>query len=165
MQFFSGLMIFCGVLLTAAQTNGQTIGFNQPPVIVNDPAAPFLYAAVQNDNTNQHVVILHWSTQQAGDIDKYVIQKSTDSILFNPLHEVMPQKVTDNTGDSVYQDEDPFPANQANYYRLAAILKDGNTLFSSAIRVDPERVIFRTANAISGVGMNSPGPRNMDRSA
>lgn len=134
-QIFSGL-IFCSFLMAAAQTNGQTVAFNNAPVITNAPAPPLLYAAIQNDNTNQHVVILHWSTRDQGDIDRYLIEKSTDSILFNPLEELIPQNATDDTGDSVYRDEDPFPANQTNYYRLAAILKDGNTLYSPVIRVN-----------------------------
>ena len=135
-QFFSGLMIFCGLLLAAAQTTGQTAGPDKAPVITNSPANPMLYAAIQNDNTNQHVVILHWSTHDQGYIARYVIEKSTDSILFNPLQEIVPQNVTDDTGDSIYRDEDPYPANQTNYYRLASILKDGNTLYSPVIRVD-----------------------------
>lgn len=134
-QFFSGL-IFCSFLMAAAQTNGQTAGPDKAPVITNAPATPMLYATIQNDNTNQHVVILHWSTREQGAVDRYLIEKSTDSILFNPLQEVVPQDVTDDTGDSVYRDEDPFPANQTNYYRLASILKDGNTLYSPVIRVN-----------------------------
>jgi hypothetical protein len=35
----------------------------------------------------------------------------------------------------------------------------------SAMRIEPLRVIFRTASATSGVGMNSPPPANMLRSA
>ncbi len=36
---------------------------------------------------------------------------------------------------------------------------------TSAIRVELPRVILRTESARSGVGMNSPAPRNIDRSA
>jgi hypothetical protein len=36
---------------------------------------------------------------------------------------------------------------------------------ASAIRVEPARVILRTESARSGVGMNSPEPTNIERSA
>jgi hypothetical protein len=36
---------------------------------------------------------------------------------------------------------------------------------ASAIRVEPARLILRTASARSGVGMNSPDPANIERSA
>jgi hypothetical protein len=36
---------------------------------------------------------------------------------------------------------------------------------ASAMRVEPERVILRTDSARSGVGMNSPMPTNIERSA
>ena len=127
--FFSGL-IFCGLFLATAQTTGQTAG------------NPNFYATIRNDNANRQVVILHWSTTDQKSIDRYVIEKSTDSILFNPLHELIPDNVTDATADSIYRDEDPFPVSQSNYssqtnfYRLATILKDGKKFYSDIIRAN-----------------------------
>jgi len=145
---FSGL-IFCGLLIPTAQTTGQTAG------------NPNFYATIRSDNANRQVVILHWATTDQAKVDKYVIEKSTDSILFNPLHEVIPDKVTDATADSIYRDEDPFPvtasnySNQTNFYRLATVLKDGNKWYSPIIRVNvnggqtpPLRPVLLNVNGI-----------------
>lgn len=137
---FSGL-ISCGLLLTAAQTIGQNTRPDNAPAIANAPAHPDFYATIRNDDANRRVVILHWSTHDVANVDRYVIEKSTDSILFNPLQEIRPETVTDAAADSIYRDEDPFPTGQSdfseqtNFYRLATVAKDGNTRYSRVIRV------------------------------
>jgi|SRR6185437_5883320 len=139
--FFSGL-IACGLFLMAAKTTGQNARIVNATVTDTMRAHPAFYATIRDDDANRHVVIIHWSTHDVADVDKYVIEKSTDSILFNPLQEVVPQKPTDATADSIYRDEDPFPvgqdgfSNQTNFYRLATILKNGNKQYSPVIRVN-----------------------------
>jgi hypothetical protein len=132
---FSGL-ISCSLLFAAAQTNGQTAGPNGAPVITNTTDSTGLYAFPKNDNSNENVVILRWSTTDEASVDRYVVQKSTDSILFNPLHEIVANATMDPAGDSLYQDEDPYPASPTNYYRLATIFKDGNVIYTPVVRVD-----------------------------
>jgi hypothetical protein len=131
--YFSGL-IFCSLLLlTAAQTNGQSFGQDEnAPVHQNSINHSSLYAYRENDN----VIVLRWSTGNESAVDRYVVEKSTDSVHFNELHEVVARGVIDAAGDSAYQDEDPYPGSSINYYRLATIFKDGNALYSSVVRAD-----------------------------
>jgi len=133
--YFSAL-IFCGFLLATAQTTGQSTTPVDSLALTRAANATLLHAYVQKDNASQSVVILRWPTRDAKHVKRYVIEKSTDSILFNPLHEVVPHSVLDETGDSVYQDEDPYPGTSTNYYRLASILNDGNTIYSPVVRLD-----------------------------
>jgi hypothetical protein len=139
--FFSGL-ISCGLFLMAAQTTGQITSRETTPAADTEGNHPAFYATIRNDDAGRQVVILHWSTRDVANVDRYVIQKSTDSILFNPLQEIKPQTATDATADSIYRDEDPFPAGQSNFsnstnfYRLATIFKGGNKQYSSVIRVN-----------------------------
>lgn len=126
----------------AAKTTGQNAGAVNPTVTDTTLARPAFYATIRDDDARRHVVILHWSTHDIANVNRYVIEKSTDSILFNPLQEVVPQNATDATADSIFRDEDPFPAgqdgfsNQTNFYRLATILKNGNKRYSPVIRVN-----------------------------
>lgn len=130
-RFFSGL-ISCGLLLAAAQTNAQTFGSDGAPMNVDQIDHSGLLAYPENQN----VIVLRWSTGNERDVDHYVIEKSTDSIHFNTLHAVVARGVIDATADSSYQDEDAYPITSTNYYRLATVLKDGNALYSSVVRVD-----------------------------
>lgn len=121
-RYFSGLISCSLLLLTAAQTNGQQ----------NYVDHSSLYAYREDDN----VVVLRWSTGNESAVDRYVIEKSTDSVHFNPLHEVVARGVIDATSDSSYQDEDAYPTASTNYYRLATIFKDGNAMYSPVVRAD-----------------------------
>ena len=116
--YFSGL-IFCGLLLAAAQTNAQV-----------DHSTLAAYSEDQN------IIVLRWSTGNEREVDHYVIEKSTDSLHFNSLHEVVARGVIDATGDSSYQDEDAYPESSTNYYRLATVFKDGNAMYSPVVRMD-----------------------------
>lgn len=118
-KFYFSALISCSLLLTAAQTNGQV-----------DHSSLYAYTE------NQNVIVLRWSTGNERAVDHYVIEKSTDSLLFNPLHEVVARGVIDAVGDSSYQDEDAYPGSSVNYYRLATIFKDGNAIYSPVVRVD-----------------------------
>jgi hypothetical protein len=129
--YFSGL-ISCSLLLMTAQTNGQSFGQNGAPIIVSNPDHSALYAYPINDN----IIVLRWGTGNEQQVDRYVIEHSTDSIHFDPLHEVVAKGDIDGAADSTYQDEDAYPASPVNYYRLATIFKDGNSIYSSIVRVD-----------------------------
>ena len=131
--YFSGL-ISCSLLLAAAQTNGQTFGQNGAPITVSNPDHSGLYAYPENDN----IIVLRWSTGNEQQVDRYVIERSTDSIHFDPLHEVVAKGVIDGSADSTYQDEDPYPTSPVNYYRLVTIFKDGNSIYSAVVRTNTD---------------------------
>ena len=117
--YFSGL-ISCGLLLAAAQTNGQ---------IVSSPDHTGLLAYAENN-----IVILRWTTANEGNIDRYFIEHSTDSIHFTALHDVVSTGAIDVNGS--YEDADTYPMSPVNFYRLVTILTDGSSVYSSAVKVD-----------------------------
>jgi hypothetical protein len=129
--YFSGL-ISCGLLLAAAQTNGQT--FEQNGAAIN--VSPANHTGLLAYRENENVIVLRWYAGNEQQIDRYVIEKSTDSSYFNPLHEVVARGVNGESVDSSYQDEDSYPTAPINYYRLATIMKDGSSIYSPAVRVN-----------------------------
>ena len=128
--YFSGL-ISCSLLLAAAQTNGQTFEQNGAAINVSHNDYTGLLAYPENEN----VIVLRWIAGNEQQIDRYVIEKSTDSSYFNPLHEVVARGVNGESIDSAYQDEDSYPSSPINYYRLVTVMKDGSSIYSSVVRV------------------------------
>jgi hypothetical protein len=125
---FSAL-ISCG-LMAAVQTNGQTFGQNGEPVLSTPAAHDGFYAYTQNN-----IVIMHWGGDNESDVDHYVVEHSTDSVNFDPLHEVVSKGA--GTVDSLsYEDADAYPTSPVNYYRLTTVTKNGNSFSSPAVRVD-----------------------------
>src|SRR5260221_2871203 len=125
---FSGL-IFCGMLLVAAQTNAQSFANNGAPIIVSAADHSGLFAYPENN-----IVILQWSTGDEKNVDRYVIEHATDTIHFNPLHEVVSRGAIDQ--DSLYRDMDSYPTSPVNYYRLKTVLSDGSAFYSAIVRAD-----------------------------
>jgi hypothetical protein len=129
-NIFSGL-ISCGLLLAAAQTNGQS-----------------LFAYPENNN-----IILRWSAANEQFIDRYVIEHSADGIYFTPLHELVSKgPYTDNI-DNEYTDADLYPRSFTNYYRLHTILKDGESFYSPVIEVfrdAPDRPVIHPSVVHAG---------------
>ncbi len=125
--YFSAL-IFCGLLI-AAQTNGQSSGGTIiPDKGVQGPASTF--NAFSEDNSN--IVRISWRTSNENNIDHFVVEHSTDSVYFSPMHEVLSQG---GTGHFSYEDEDGYPASPDNYYRLVTVTKDGSSYYSPVIPV------------------------------
>jgi hypothetical protein len=127
--YFSGL-IFCGLLLAAAQTMGQ-FEQNGETITATTSDHTGLLAYPENEN----VIVLRWFAGNEQLIDHYTIEKSTDSSYFNPMHEVVARGTPAVSVDSAYQDEDPYPASSTNYYRLVTVMKDGSSIYSSVVRV------------------------------
>ncbi|HXB07459.1 MAG TPA: T9SS type A sorting domain-containing protein [Puia sp.] len=110
---FSGL-ISCGLLLLTAQTKGQNL---------------FGYA-------ENKMIILRWTTSNEQFIDRYIVERSTDSVHFTTLHEVISKGPFTTEGENTYQDADAWPEGAANFYRIQTVLKAGGSLYTPAIRVD-----------------------------
>lgn len=127
---FSGL-IFCGALFVTAQTNAQTFANDGDPIIVSHADHSGLFAYVENN-----AVILRWSTGNETQIDHFEIERATDTVHFNTLHEVVSRGAIDR--DSTYRDMDAYPTASVNYYRLKTILSDGSEVYSDPIRVDTD---------------------------
>jgi hypothetical protein len=131
--YFSGL-ISCGLLLAAAQTMAQ-FEQNGDPVAASAADHTGLLAYPENEN----VIVLRWFAGNEQQIDRYTIEKSTDSSYFNPMHEVVARGIVGGSGSldsAAYQDEDSYPASPINYYRLVTVMKDGSSVYSSVVRVN-----------------------------
>ena len=126
---FSGL-ISCSLLLAAAQTNGQSFANNGSPIIVSRADESGLFAYIENN-----AFILRWATGNESNVDHYVIERATDGVYFNPLHEVV-SRGTIAQDDSVYRDIDTYPTSSVNYYRLKTVLKDGSAFYSAIVKAD-----------------------------
>jgi hypothetical protein len=110
---FSGL-IFSGLFAMAAQTSAQD-----------------LLAYTENNNT-----ILRWTAANEKFVDHYIVERSSDSIHFTELHQVVSKgPVTDNE-ENTYQDVDTYPPDAVNFYRVRTVLREGAAFYSPAVRVD-----------------------------
>lgn len=115
-SFCLSALISCGLLLGAAQTKGQT-----------------LFAYTENRN-----IIIRWTSANEEGIDRYVIERSNDSIHFTPLHEIVSKGPFTDQGENSYQDADTYPPASVNFYRLRTVLRDGGSFLSPTLRVDVE---------------------------
>ena len=106
-------LIFCGLLLAAAQTSAQT-----------------LFAYAQNK-----MIILRWTTANEQFIDRFIVERSADNNHFTALHEIVSKGPFTTEGDNSYEDADAWPANSVNFYRVETVLKDGGSLYTATVRV------------------------------
>ncbi|HEX9513267.1 MAG TPA: hypothetical protein VF939_22405 [Puia sp.] len=129
-KFYLSALIFCGLFVTA-QTNAQSSG----PAIISDggeqgPATTFNAYSENNNN----IVMIRWKTSNELDIDHFVVEHSTDGIHFEPLHVVVAGGGAAEAQS--YEDGDPYPVAQENYYRLTIVSKDGHSFYSPIVGVD-----------------------------
>ncbi|HLZ88205.1 MAG TPA: hypothetical protein VKQ52_13215 [Puia sp.] len=128
--YFSGL-ISCSLLLAAAQTNAQSFEQNGDPVMVSSPNHTGLLAYAENN-----IIIIRWTSANERNIDRYIIERSDDSIHFTTLHELLSKGPVTTDAANTYEDADSYPATSTNYYRLRTVLRDGGAFYSSVVKVD-----------------------------
>lgn len=125
-KFTFSALIFCG-LFAAAPTHGQSIGSS--PVMVSQGDHSGFFAYPENN-----MVVMRWQSGNETNVDRFVVERSTDGIHFDPLHELVSKGDIDR--DSTYHDEDSYPDSHTLYYRLRVVNKDGNSFYYPAIRID-----------------------------
>lgn len=123
-------LLICSGVLILTPGRSQTFPEDNAPVVLSTADHSALIAYPENT-----AIILRWSTGNERGVDRYVIERSTDSIYFNPLHEIISRGVTD-PADSTYRDIDTYPSSSTNYYRLKTILSNGGEIYSAIVRVD-----------------------------
>lgn len=100
-----------------------------------DPAEPLpvelinFYAEVEDD-----AVKLIWSTASELNNDHFVVERSIDGELFEPLGKVEGAGTVNELRN--YSFSDSKPINGISYYRLKQVDYDGTTAFSSIVQVD-----------------------------
>jgi hypothetical protein len=95
---------------------------------------------------------LEWASWQEIGTAQYVIEKSGDSSLFNPIGTVIAQPHIDSTADYHFTDPQLFGGH--NYYRLKLIFRNGDSLYSPVRQIffDPDRVQVRVyPNPTTGI--------------
>lgn len=87
-----------------------------------------------NGAVNNNSVKLSWESAQEQNLDKYIVEKSTDGINWQTLTTVM---ATGSSKASEYNTIDNNLA-QVNYYRLKQVETNGNFTYSQIIRIRKE---------------------------
>ena len=100
-----------------------------PPETASPTLTLLSFTATRAANT----ALLQWSTVNAFGIDRYVIEKSTDSIHFSPLDSVT--AASDGRGMDNYRYTDAHLDTGANYYRLRMVDQSGNSTWSPVRKV------------------------------
>lgn len=143
--YFSGL-IFWGLFLTAPQT--RALGQNVAAAFASQNRATPAFESQNKPGgliayrwEHMNIVVLRWSGNSEAVVDHYAIEHSNDSVHFTPLHEVVSRGVDVSDSAFQYQDEDSYPVDPVNYYRLVTVLKNGSSIYSDPVRVtlDPRK--------------------------
>jgi hypothetical protein len=127
--YFSAL-VSCS-LLAGTMTYGQPDAPPQPGETgaVRQGSPVYLTSYMENK-----LVIIRWRVFNEAFTDHYIVERSTDNVNFEPLHEIVAQGGGD--GDYSYQDGDSYPSSEVNYYRLKIVDEDGNAVYSSVVETD-----------------------------
>ncbi len=112
-----------GCAAVGANSNNNTL-------IIN-PYQYYLNFDVEKEGRN---VALNWVTNTEIENDFFIIEKSKDGILFEPMLEV--DSKTDEAGASFYDEIDDRPSFGKNYYRLHQFAKNGSSRYSPIRMVD-----------------------------
>ncbi|MFY7964815.1 MAG: T9SS type A sorting domain-containing protein, partial [Chitinophagaceae bacterium] len=89
------------------------------------PVAFNAFNATKN-NKNVH---LNWSMKDETNIEKYIVEKSNASNVFETMKTVLSNK------ENSYTSIDNTPNKEVNMYRIKAIAKDGKATYSSVVKV------------------------------
>jgi hypothetical protein len=87
-----------------------------------------------NGAVNNNSVNLSWESAQEQNLDKYIVEKSTDGVNWQTLTTVM---ATGSSNAGEYNTVDNNAA-QVNYYRLKQVETSGNFTYSQIIRIRKE---------------------------
>lgn len=90
-----------------------------------------------------NTAMLKWNTLEEINTDKFIINRSTDGIHFNPIATL---KASGNTsGSTFYNTVDAAPLSGTNFYRISEIDRDGKMIYSDVKSVSFD---FTTKNII-----------------
>ncbi len=109
---------------------GVNANANNNTLIIN-PYQNYLHFDVAKEGRE---VELNWVTNTEIENDFFIIEKSRDGILFEPILEV--NSKSDDVGSSFYKEKDNDPHFGKNYYRLQQFAKNGSSIYSPMRVVD-----------------------------
>jgi hypothetical protein len=109
------------------------------------PLAAWLkdFTAVRADSTG----LLNWTSWQENASQKYIIEKSTDSLNFTKVGQV--PAISHSDSIQSYQFTDPDLLNGNNYYRLVLYLQNGDSLISPV-----RKIVYEPGALVIGVYPN-----------
>jgi photosystem II stability/assembly factor-like uncharacterized protein len=115
-------------LVAATHGKGVFTGFRFDPSTL--PVTFVSFHAQKNNND----IVLNWVVAEETDIDRYVIQKSTDGNVFAELANV--KATASPTGTNEYSYKDAMSSTPGNlYYRLKVYHNDGTFFYSDVVAV------------------------------
>ncbi len=82
-------------------------------------------------------VKIKWTNHTETNILNYTIERSSDAGIFTAIGRINPILNNGSTADYSSIDQTPFSGN--NFYRIAAIERNGNTIYSMVVRINLER--------------------------
>ena len=113
-------------------------------LVFSRPAPPpFYFTGVRAQNNEQRSVSVYWQVNHEIDIASYVIERSDDNIHFSSIETITPLYNDIAGGDYTFEDLTPLESN--NSYRIKAIAKNGNAVYSDTVKV----AIVRSKKSIS----------------
>ena len=95
------------------------------------PVPPMSFIEVEANRQAALSVAIQWKVKNASRIIRYEIQRSADSIHFDPLA----QEQTTATNAVLYTGKDAWPLSKDNYYRIKAIHRNGEITMSKVVKV------------------------------
>jgi hypothetical protein len=127
------MSILCAVALTSTTIASPVPVNNNQPVPINPQSVQKVKFSNEFGKVNVHRqqkgILLTWIFTDPNNVVSFVVQRSYDNEFFETAGEVP------SNGKNQYKDNDVFPGHI--YYRIAALMYDGSTIYSNveAVRI------------------------------
>lgn len=118
-----------------ANTNGTlsdfgTAGTGYPYIVANITTLPFRFIKLDITKTNNGSGYLEWQLDNESNVNYYEVEESADGITFTKLSKIYAD------GSKVYRYTDQILNEGANYYRVKAVGKEGENVYSAVVAVN-----------------------------
>lgn len=120
------------VLSGTTSSNAIALGIDNVSITANYPSVMPIKLADFRLAQKGNAVSLDWSALNESNMDKHVVEKSTNGVSFNVLGSVNAQ----NNLTGKYSYLDATPVNGYNYYRLRFVNKSGEFTYSQILRIN-----------------------------
>lgn len=123
----TAMSILCAVVLTSTAIASPVPVNNDQPVSISKQTLPVAKFANEfarfNGHRQQKGIMLNWIFTDPNNVVSFVVQRSYDGEYYETAGEVPAN------GKNQFKDNDVFPGHI--YYRIAALMFDGSTIYSN----------------------------------
>lgn len=118
-----------------SRTNGNltdfgTAGTGYPYIVANIATLPFRFTRLDVTKTNNGSANLDWQLDNDANVDYFEVEESADGVTFTKLSKIYAD------GSKLYRYTDPLLNDGANYYRVKAVSKVGEIVYSTIVAVN-----------------------------